>query len=335
MRLTLDSSMNMQSADHLLKRLAGMGLSGYVLRDNQPLALHVTAGCDGQVAISAFDALPGVTQVEHLNSPFKLTDRALVGKTKPVMVGHHAIGGDSLTVMAGPCSVESEIQIHRIAQSVSQAGAQFLRGGAYKPRTSPYDFQGLGRVGIDYLSSAAKDNGLFSVTEIIDPNDIEYALDKIDMFQVGARNMQNYQLLRALGQTRTPILLKRGMTSTYKEWLLAAEYILSEGNASVVLCERGIRTFETQTRNTLDLNAVPMMKQLTHLPVVVDPSHGTGLRELVMPMACAGVAAGADGVIIEVHHDPERSVSDARQAVSCEDFKARLPRLFAMQSIDN
>lgn len=328
MRLTLASHLTVNEATVLLQRLIGMGFVGHVITTQAPYVIQLTQGVNQAVQHEAFNALPGIEKVDTDTTPYKLTERALYGATKPVMVASHAIGDGGLTVMAGPCAVEDEAQIHRIAASVAKSGAHFLRGGAYKPRTSPYDFQGLGKHGIDLMSTAAKENGLLSITEIIDPLDIEYAIDKIDMFQVGARNMQNYQLLRALGQSRQPILLKRGMTATYKEWLLAAEYIMNAGNESVVLCERGIRTFETQTRNTLDLNAVPLMKQMTHLPIIVDPSHGTGLRELVMPMAYAGVAAGADGVIIEVHHEPERSVSDARQAVSCEDFGLQAPRLF-------
>lgn len=330
MRLTLQQHIEFSDAQRLLVRLTKMGFAGHLVSTKQPYIIQLTQGVNEVVQADAFSSLPGVAHVELDTSPYKLTAKALVGHTKPVSVGKHVIGGDQLTVMAGPCSVENEDQIYRIAAAVVKAGAQFLRGGAYKPRTSPYDFQGLGKQGIDLMQAAAQTHGLLSITEIIDPADIDYAIDKIDMFQVGARNMQNYQLLRALGNSKKPVLLKRGMTATYKEWLLAAEYIMDAGNESVVLCERGIRTFETQTRNTLDLNAVPLMKQMTHLPVIVDPSHGTGLRELVMPMACAGVAAGADGVIIEVHHDPERSVSDARQAVSCENFMAQLQQLFSI-----
>lgn len=235
------------------------------------------------------------------------------------------IGGDQLAIIAGPCSVENETQIHRIAKEVSQTGAKLLRGGAHKPRTSPYSFQGLGNKGYDFLAEAAKENGLLSVSEVMDEWQIDYAEGKIDILQIGSRNMQNFSLLKLLGKTKSPILLKRGYAATYQEFLLAAEYILDAGNPNVILCERGIRTFEPMTRFTLDLNLVPMMRYLTHLPVIVDPSHGTGIRKLVTTMATAAIAAGASGLEVEVHHTPAKSITDASQAISIDEFKTAVP----------
>ncbi len=228
------------------------------------------------------------------------------------------VGGSQVVVMAGPCSVESEEQIMTIASAVKEAGATVLRGGAYKPRTGPYDFQGLGKKGLQLLQKSSRATGLRTITEVMDPRDVDLIAEYVDIFQIGARNMQNYTLLKEVGRTKHPVLLKRGMHSTYKEFLLAAEYILAGGNPNVMLCERGIRTHVTELRFTLDLNAVPYLKAETHLPVIVDPSHGTGRRDLVQPMSRAAVAAGADGLIIECHTDPNSSVSDADQAISIE-----------------
>ena len=223
-----------------------------------------------------------------------------------------------MVIMAGPCSVEDEAQIMAIARAVKEAGATVLRGGAFKPRTGPYDFQGLGKKGLQLLKKASKETGLRTITEVMDPRQVDLIQEYADMFQIGARNMQNYTLLREVGRTKHPVLLKRGMHSTYKEFLLAAEYILAGGNPNVILCERGIRTHVSELRFTLDLNAVPYLKQETHLPIIVDPSHGTGRRDLVPAMSRAAVAAGADGLIIECHTDPAHSVSDADQAISIE-----------------
>ena len=289
--------------------------------------------CQISIRSDYFIELPHVASVEQFSSQFKLAGNEFRQDNLVIAIKDKTIGGDQLTIMAGPCSIENEAQIHRIAADVAKSGAQFLRGGAFKPRTSPYDFQGLGEAGLRYLSDAAREHNLVSVSEIMEPQQIELALGKIDVFQTGARNMQNYNLLKELGRVNTPVLLKRGFAATYKEWLMAAEYILNEGNPNVILCERGIRTFETFTRNTLDLNAVPLMKELSHLPIVVDPSHGTGVRSLVAPMSCAGVAAGADGVIIEVHYDPDNSYSDAQQAMSCEVFEKLVPKLNSIREL--
>ncbi len=238
-----------------------------------------------------------------------------------VQVGAHRIGPDTLTLMAGPCAIESAEQLEAIAVHVAASGAQFLRGGAYKGRTSPYAFQGLGAKAIEMLSTTAKRHGLYSVCEVVSEVHLPAYLSCIDVLQVGARNMQNFTLLKAIGQTQTPVLLKRGMSATYHEWLLAAEYILSHGNPNVILCERGIRSFEPMTRNTFDINAIALMRTLTHLPMMADPSHGTGQRALVGPIAKAAVAAGAMGVMCEVHTHPDRSMSDAAQALDCSSYQ--------------
>jgi len=244
---------------------------------------------------------------------YKLAAREVRPEGSRIKVGGVEIGGPKITVIAGPCAVESREQIEAAADAVKAAGAHLMRGGAWKPRTSPYSFQGMEAEGVELLKAAGHRVGLGVVTEIMDPHDIEVIIEHADMLQVGARNGQNFSLLRRLGRTKKPVLLKRGLSTRLEEFLMAAEYILSEGNPNVVLCERGIRTFETATRNTLDLNAVPLLKQWTHLPVVVDPSHGTGIWSLVAPMALASIAAGADGLLIEVHPKPESALSDGPQ----------------------
>ncbi len=267
--------------------------------------------------------------------PYKLASREHQADATIIKIGNTTIGGNELSLMGGPCAIESELQIHKIAAEIAKSGAKFLRGGAYKPRSSPYSFQGLGKEGLDYLQQAAHANQLYCISEIMDCSQLEYAANKLDVIQIGARNMYNYSLLKELGKINKPILLKRGLTATYQEFLLAAEYILSEGNANVILCERGIRSFETYTRNTLDLNAIPVLKSLSHLPVIIDPSHGTGRREMIAPMARAAVAAGADGLIIETHYDPDNAVSDAAQTIHTDTFKALIPSLHKIQGVLN
>jgi len=252
------------------------------------------------------------------SKPYRLAHTTSHDGMTTVDVRGLSIGGNHVVIMAGPCSVEDEAQIMAIARAVKEAGATVLRGGAFKPRTGPYDFQGLGKKGLQLLKKASKETGLRTITEVMDPRQVDLIQEYADMFQIGARNMQNYTLLREVGRTKHPVLLKRGMHSTYKEFLLAAEYILAGGNPNVILCERGIRTHVSELRFTLDLNAVPYLKQETHLPIIVDPSHGTGRRDLVPAMSRAAVAAGADGLIIECHTDPAHSVSDADQAISIE-----------------
>ncbi|HKI11716.1 MAG TPA: 3-deoxy-7-phosphoheptulonate synthase [Candidatus Acidoferrum sp.] len=263
-----------------------------------------------------FELLEGVREVVRITQPFKLASRQFKPQGTIIDLGRGVkIGGSEIVVAAGPCSVESREQILSIAESVSKAGARILRGGAFKPRTSPYAFQGMGEKGLELMREAADKFNLFIVSEVMDPSQIQMMGAYVDIFQVGARNMQNYFLLRALGEVQKPVLLKRGMSATMEEWLLSAEYILSGGNYNVVLCERGIRTFETATRNTLDIAAIPVIQKLSHLPIFADPSHGTGRRDKVPPMARAAIAAGADGLLIEVHNDPDHALSDGAQSL--------------------
>lgn len=278
-------------------------------------------------SLTHLESVAGVERVMPVLHSFKLASREVKPEGSVVEVGGVAIGGSRVTVIAGPCAVEGRRQVEGAADAVKEAGAHLLRGGAYKPRTSPYSFQGMEGEGVTLLEDAGRRVGLPVVTEIMDAHDIDQMAAHADMLQVGARNAQNFALLRALGRIRKPILLKRGMSTRLEEFLMAAEYILSEGNADVVLCERGIRTFETATRNTLDLNAVPLLKEWTHLPVVVDPSHGTGLWSLVTPMALAAVAAGADGLLIEVHPDPRTALSDGPQQLTPASFSALMAAL--------
>src|SRR4051812_3725104 len=271
------------------------------------------------------EVLDGVQEVLRITEPYKLASRTFKPEGSVVTVGDVRIGGDEVIVMAGPCSAESEPQVHAAAAAVRRAGAKIFRGGAFKPRSSPYSFQGLGEEGLRMLRDAADAENLKLVTEVMDLSQIEVINKYADIFQVGARNMQNFTLLRELGHARKPVLIKRGISATIEEWLLSAEYVLSGGNNDVILCERGISTFETATRNTFDISAIPVVKKLSHLPVVADPSHGAGRRDMVTPMARAAVAAGADGLIIEVHCDPDHALSDGAQSM----FPAQFDRLMA------
>ena len=271
------------------------------------------------------EVMEGVHEVLRITEPYKLASRTFKPDNTAVSFGDFRVGGDEVIVMAGPCSVETEEQIAASAVAVRKAGAKVLRGGAFKPRSSPYSFQGLGEEGLRMMRAAGDAEGLKVVSEVMDVSQIELVSRYADILQVGARNMQNYTLLRELGQSRTPILLKRGISATIEEWLLSAEYILAGGNPDVMLCERGIRTFESYTRNTMDISAIPVVQKLSHLPVVADPSHGTGLRDKVAPMARAALAAGADALIIEVHPDPDHALSDGAQSI----FPAQFDRLMA------
>jgi len=280
-----------------------------------------------QVLASRLAALPGVETITPISRPFKLTSREFRPEDTVIRVLDAVIGDGSLTMMAGPCSVESREQLFETADAVKAAGATVLRGGAFKPRTSPYAFQGLEAEGLKLLAEAKRETGLPIITEVMEPERVELVAEHADVLQIGARNVQNFSLLRRVAEAGKPVLLKRGMSTTIQEWLLSAEYVLSGGNPNVILCERGIRTFETTTRFTLDLNAVPVLKKLTHLPVVVDPSHGTGHWEYVESMALAAVAAGADGLLIEVHPKPEEALSDGPQSLKPERFAALMTRL--------
>jgi 3-deoxy-7-phosphoheptulonate synthase len=305
--------------DAVIEKIRALGLSPHAIPGAQRVAIGIT-GNKGALEAELFVSMPGVADAIRVSQPFKLVSREVKEEDTVLDVGGAKLGGKAVAVMAGPCSVESKEQLLEAAHGVKLHGATFLRGGAFKPRTSPYEFQGLGEEGLKLLALAREATGLKVVTEIMDPDDLAMCVEYADVLQVGARSMQNFSLLRKLGAVKKPILLKRGPSATIKEFLMAAEYILASGNYQVALCERGIRTFETMTRNTLDLNAVPVLKALTHLPVVVDPSHGIGLRKHVPAMARAGVAAGADGLIIEVHPCPEKALSDGHQSLAIPEF---------------
>jgi 3-deoxy-7-phosphoheptulonate synthase len=289
--------------------------------DRVVIAVVGEVGPKKEHLMSRLGALPGVETITPISRPFKLTSREFHPEDTVIRVLDAVVGDGSLTVMAGPCSVESRDQLFETADAVAGAGATILRGGAFKPRTSPYSFQGLGVEALRYLAEARERTGLPVITEVMEPNQVDIVAEYADILQIGTRNMQNYSLLTAVGRVARPVMLKRGYGATVEEWLMAAEYIVSSGNPNVILCERGIRTFETYTRNTLDLAAVPLLHHLTHLPVIVDPSHATGKRWLVKPLAIGGVAVGADGVMVEVHPNPEDALSDAEQQLTIAQFR--------------
>jgi 3-deoxy-7-phosphoheptulonate synthase len=316
--------------DHVAQKIKEYGLTPHVSEGKERTIIGVIGDerIIGNLPLSIF---PGVEKVMPILSPYKLVSREFKSDDSQVEVGPASagikIGGKKLHVMAGPCAVESLERLMIVAEAVCAAGATILRGGAFKPRTSPYTFQGLGAEGLDHLVEAKKKTGLPIVTEVLDTRDVELVAGSADILQIGTRNMQNFRLLTEVGQTDKPVMLKRGLSATIKEFLLSAEYIMSRGNHRVILCERGIRTFETQTRNTLDLSAVPVLKKLSHLPVIVDPSHATGKWELVAPMAKAAIAAGADGLMIEVHANPEDAYSDGEESLKPPKFLAMMQEL--------
>ncbi|MBQ9632577.1 MAG: 3-deoxy-7-phosphoheptulonate synthase [Lachnospiraceae bacterium] len=314
------------------------GISNVVANiEKEGLQTHVSKGTEvtivgvvgdkSRLDIDRLKASPYIDRVLSVTESYKLANKKFHPEPTTFTVKNTSIGPDNLTVMAGPCAVESEEQLITIAKAVAKSGATFLRGGAYKPRTSPYSFQGLEEEGLKYLKSASQETGLATICEVTSAHAIECAARYVDMLQVGARNMQNFELLKEVGKADLPVLLKRGMSATIDEWLNAAEYIMSEGNSRIVLCERGIRTFETSTRNTLDLSAVLVLKEKTHLPVIVDPSHATGVRDYVRPLAKAAIAAGADGLMIEVHNCPEKALSDGPQSLTFEQFDETMKEL--------
>ena len=304
----------------VVRAAAEIGLRAHVLPGASRTAVGIT-GNQGAVDANHFENLAGVAEVIRVTKPYKLITLDLKTDKTIVRSGDAAIGDGSLTIIAGPCAVESREQTFAIAATVKRSGATFFRGGAFKPRSSPYDFQGLGEEGLQILAEVRERFGLRIVTEALDDAGVELVERYGDVIQIGARNMQNFTLLRRAGRSRLPVLLKRGLSATLEEWLLAAEYIMAEGNYNVILCERGIRTFAQHTRNTLDLAAIPAVRALSHLPVIVDPSHGTGKNYMVGPLARAGVAVGADGLIIEVHNQPERALSDSAQALTLEQYQ--------------
>jgi 3-deoxy-7-phosphoheptulonate synthase len=313
----------------IVKKLESRGLDVNISKGTERTVIGVIGDTSkiSEEEENAIRVMPGIEDVVRILKPYKLASRDFKAEDTTIDIKGNVIGGKKIQVIAGPCAVESKTMIINIAEKVKEAGASFLRGGAFKPRTSPYSFQGLGEEGLKYLAEARDKTGLPVVTELMDPRDIEVILKYADIVQIGARNMQNFRLLLEVGACDKPILLKRGFSSTIKEWLMAAEYIMSKGNQKIILCERGVRTFETATRNTLDLSAIPVLKQLTHLPVVVDPSHGVGKWDLVAPMSKASIAAGTDGLLIEVHINPEEALSDGEQSLRPDYFKKLMNEL--------
>ncbi|MBI4455189.1 MAG: 3-deoxy-7-phosphoheptulonate synthase [Acidobacteria bacterium] len=316
-----------EQINHICHQVQAMGFTPHPIKGVEQTVIGAIGDERGREQLQGLALVEGVEAVIPIMKPYKLASRELRKQPTIVKVGSLEIGPSQFVVMAGPCSVESEEQILAAARAVKAAGANILRGGAFKPRTSPYSFQGLEKQGLELLWKAREETGLPIVTEVLGAEDISLVSNYADILQIGARNMQNFPLLKGVGKTRKPILLKRGMMSTVTELLMSAEYILSQGNPNVILCERGIRTFEDQTRNTLDLSAIPLLKGLTHLPVIVDPAHGTGVRSLIPPMARAAVAAGCDGLMIEVHPQPELALSDGAQSLNPAQFLALMESL--------
>ena len=319
MIIVMESGAEESEIQAIISKITAMGLD--IHRSDGVAQVVIGAiGLTGEIDLNDFKLMKGVGNVIRISEPYKRASRAMHPEKTIFSVRGKEIGGEKVVVMAGPCSVESKDHILRMAEIVSKAGAKFLRGGAYKPRTSPYSFQGLGEEGLIFLREAADMYDMAVVTEIMDPNLIPLMSDYTDIFQVGTRNMQNYQLLKELGKSNVPVLLKRGLSATIEEWLMSAEYIMAGGNKNVILCERGIRTFEGYTRNTFDVSAIPVVQGLSHLPIIADPSHATGIRDKVSPVARASVAAGADGMLIEVHDNPEKALSDGAQSLYPEQF---------------
>ena len=320
MLIVMDAAASAEDVQRVVETVQGLGLSAHPIPGAQRTAIGIT-GNRGTIERGAFENLPGVAEVIPVSAPYKLVSREAKREDTVVTVGGVPVGGKSFVVVAGPCAVESEGQAIEIGHLVRAAGATLYRGGAYKPRTSPYSFQGLGEEGLKILAKVRAETGLPIITEVLDTETAELVAEHADCLQIGARNMQNFSLLRKVGRLRKPVLLKRGMSATLEELLLSAEYLLSEGNYQVILCERGVRTFADHTRNTLDLAAIPYVRRISHLPILVDPSHGTGKRLKVLPLSRASVAVGADGLLIEVHSHPEAALSDGPQALLPEMFE--------------
>ncbi len=326
MLIVMDRTATEADVKRVVESVERMGLKAHPIPGEQRTAIGIT-GNRGAIDPAAIENLPGVLEVFRISHPYRLVSREFHPEDTVVSVGGVPVGGQRVAVIAGPCAVESLEQTLAIARAVKERGAHLLRGGAFKPRTSPYSFQGLGEEGLKILAAARQETGLPVVTEVLDTAHVGLVSSYADCLQIGARNMQNFELLKAVGRAGKPVLLKRGMSATLEEFLLAAEYVMAEGNAGVILCERGIRTFTDFTRNTLDLAVIPAVERLSHLPIVVDPSHGTGKRNKVIPMSRAAVAAGADGVAVEVHHRPEEAFSDGPQALTPELFGELMTQL--------
>jgi 3-deoxy-7-phosphoheptulonate synthase len=317
---------------HIKERLEELGLAVHISKGKERTVLGAI-GDERVLQELPLAAFPGVEKVVPILKPYKLASREFHSEDTVINIHGVPVGGKKIQVIAGPCAVENREMLLNIAKEIKSEGVSFIRGGAFKPRTSPYTFQGLGLEGLKYLAEAREKTGLLVVTELMDPRDIEMVYEYTDVIQIGARNMQNFRLLTEVGSYDKPVILKRGLSATVKEFLMSAEYIMSKGNHSVILCERGIRTFETYTRNTLDLSAVPLLKQLSHLPVIVDPSHGVGKWDLVTPMARAAIAAGADGILVEVHPDPEKALSDGEQSLKLPVFKEMMRQIRAIAQV--
>jgi len=327
MVIVMKSGSGAAEIEKVIERLTAMGFDAHRSSGAERTVIGAVGGNASVIDPRELRVLPGVKEVLKISKPYKLVSRSFREEPTIVEVGDVAIGGPEVVLMAGPCGVEGEEQIHIAAERVAKAGAKVLRGGAFKPRSSPYSFQGLGGEGLRYLRAAADAHGLKTISEVMESSQLELMSAYVDIFQVGARNMQNFALLKALGRQRRPVLLKRGLSATIEEWLMSAEYIMAGGNHNVILCERGIRTFEPHSRNTFDISAFPIVKKLSHLPVVGDPSHAIGIRDKVAPLARAAVAAGADGLLIEVHHDPEQALSDGPQSLFPEQFERLVEQL--------
>ncbi|HEU4322532.1 MAG TPA: 3-deoxy-7-phosphoheptulonate synthase [Roseiflexaceae bacterium] len=330
MIVVMRSSVTEANIAAVLERLSEHALVGHIVRGEERTIIGVVGASIPPTLREELELFEGVQETVRITRPYKLAAREFHPPDTIVSVRGIPVGGGGCVVIAGPCSVESEQQILQTARAVRDAGATMLRGGAFKPRSSPYTFRGMGEEGLRLLAQARDETGLPIVTEVMTPTDVELVARYADVLQIGARNMQNYQLLEEAGRSGMPVLLKRGLSATVEEWLLSAEYVIAQGNPNVILCERGIRTFETATRNTMDLNAVALAKRRSHLPVIADPSHGTGKWYLVPPLALASLAAGADGLIIEVHPDPDRARSDGSQSLNCQNFATLLPQIEAL-----
>nr|WP_245669020.1 3-deoxy-7-phosphoheptulonate synthase [Chloroflexus islandicus] len=333
MIVVMETGSTQSQIEAVLARLREHNLRGHLTVGEERTVVAVVGAAIPPTLREELEHFDGVKETVRITQPYKLVSREVKPHDTIVQVGDVKVGGGHLAIIAGPCSVESEEQIMATARAVREAGANMLRGGAFKPRSSPYSFRGLGEYGLQLLAQARAETGLPIVTEVMTPADVELVAKYADVLQIGARNMQNYQLLEEAGRSGMPVLLKRGLSATIEEWLLSAEYIIAQGNPNIILCERGIRTFETATRNTLDLNAVAVVKKRSHLPVIVDPSHGTGKWYLVPPLTLAAIASGADGVIIEVHPDPDRAKSDGGQSLNHENFMNLMPKLRAVAKV--
>ena len=332
MLIVMKADATEKDIENVAAAIKAAGLRAHVMPGAQRTAIGIT-GNDAPINVALFDSLPGVAEAIRVTKPYKLITLDIRAEKTIVRIGDATIGGDEFAIIAGPCAVESRAQAFAVAESVRRSGARFFRGGAYKPRTSPYAFQGLGEEGLKILAEVREAYGLKIVTEALDENAVDLIERYGDMIQIGARNMQNFSLLRRAGRSHLPVLLKRGMAATLEEWLLAAEYIMAEGNYQIVLCERGVRTFAQHTRNTLDFAAIPAVRRISHLPILIDPSHGTGKNYMVAAMARAGVAAGADGLLIEAHDQPEHALCDSAQALRLDQYERLVNEVRAIYDV--